>query len=304
MKKLMKFLPILFLFSCTDLRVLTRLHKAPDEKEKEPIYIDDEAFPISYTSFGIPLIPIMLNEEVFPLLLDFGNSGDIQITNAISDRVMFEEIGEIATYWSDGSARGRIKRIKLAKISVFGDIYENVDCTLADWKIYSSLPFDGAIGLNYFMKKRITIDYVNDEFRISSKGLSGGSREAAALNGVRLEEPPDYFMSGIFVKGRVNGSDTIIYFDTGSSHSFIDRKMLDRDRIKKGLRNYDVSRQVSVVIGGTSFEVEGVRLSDDLEFQEYPYTVGFEIGADLLRNCIITVDRTEGSGYLMLEGPF
>lgn len=59
---------------------------------------------------------------------------------------------------ADGSRRGVSSRIRVRSMSVLGKVFENAVGGLSDWKMFSSDAFDGTVGLDFFLDRRLTLD--------------------------------------------------------------------------------------------------------------------------------------------------
>jgi hypothetical protein len=89
-------------------------------------------------------------------MLDSGTASGPVITDhapAIPHRI--EERHEAPK--ADGSHRGESMAIRVDAMSVLGKTFLDGSGILADWRMCSSEPLDGAVGLDFFLDRRVTI---------------------------------------------------------------------------------------------------------------------------------------------------
>lgn len=278
----------LFLASCSNLQVKPR----DDAGEFDAVaygYTAEDESDIKLNGFHIPLIPVKINDYTTWLELDFGCSGPITVTTNIQDNIRYSVTGEQNSYWSDGRVRGTIRNIVVDDISLYDRKYANHACVLADWRMYSSLPFNGLVGLRYFSDRRITIDYGNRKLYVSTTGLPDSLKESSGAAIIPLIPPPEHFPSGIFIPGKINGHDTVVYIDSGSSETSIN---------KKYFRTTPAS--IELELGGQAYTVGKFHEDGNLEFRDFRKDIGIALGSDFLKGCVITIDRAQGNAHMIL----
>lgn len=274
--------------SCSNLKVDVR----GTSNEFDPIeygYSDDDAREIKLNLFNIPEVPVAINDYETWLELDFGSANPVTLTSKIREKIDYSVIATQNTYWSDGRVRGSVDKITVGNLSLYGESHSNQECVLADWRIYSTFPFNGLLGLQFFLDKRISIDYVNKKMYVSKRCLPATPRFSSGATVVPLIDPPEYFPSGIFIPGRINGHDTIVYIDSGNSETAINGKFFRT-----------LPKQINLELGGQPFAIENYHVTESIEFQNYRNDIGIVLGSDFLRHCAITIDRAEGNKQLIL----
>lgn len=252
-------------------------------------YTPDDENKIKLNVFHMPLVPVKINDYNTWLVLDFGSSGCITLTTHIKDKIEFSINGEQNSYWSDGRIRGKIQNITVDSISFHDIRLSNHQCVLADWKMYSSLPLNGLIGLQYFIDQRITIDYKNRKLYLSNSCIPAAIKESSNSLILPLIMPPKHFMSGVFVQGKINGNNTIVYIDSGNSKTSINKKYF-RSKPKS----------INLELGNQIFKISNFKEENNIEFQDFRKDIGIVLGSDFLKDSVITIDRTQGNNQMIL----
>jgi hypothetical protein len=234
-----------------------------------------------------PFIPILINGKEVSIMFDTGNSQGLALTTAISDKFDYEVTGTSTTRNADGSYRGDIQLIKIKKINIFGEEYSNVNSSISDWQLYSSEKFNGLLGLEYFRNKIVTLDYKNNKIAITDKEidykkLNTGKYIIIPLIKSSLANRSDI----LYFQGEVNGEKSIIYLDTGYSHSFIDLK---------GNNNSKNDNTAQVKLGDKQYQFKNLRCQGIKRGESFEYPVKLVIGSDILKSndFVITIDMIQ-----------
>ena len=263
-------------------------------------YDDGEVKPLYLSATTCPEVEVRLNDKPFHLGFDFGCSKGFQITTAIEKRVDYTVLEETNTYHADGTMRGKVSRIKVDSLEVFGDRYEDQQGTLADWRIFSSLPYEGLIGLEYFAGCRFTLDYRRQRLGLTRRPLPDVVRESNDYEFVGLLDPPDYHKYGVYVLGQVNGVECVIHIDTGSSKTMVDPVALTPAQ-KAEVDGRTCSTELPASLGGFAFTIRGFRVDQIRHPSPHRCPVRMGIGSDLLKHLVITIDRTENKNLLIIH---
>lgn len=253
-------------------------------------YTQDEIYPLALALNNIPLVTVKINETPIEVFFDTGNSHGLGLTTATEGRIAYKVIKTIRSTWPDGSFRGESKLTTISSLNVFGDVYKNVEVVLSDWKMYSNLKFNGMLGLRYFRNKRVTLDYQNKKIAVSSKHLPNAALQNSHDIVVLLLNPPERYRDLIYLIGKVNGIETVIYLDTGSSASFIDPRMLDKNDISKENKRF-ISKDIKFSINGLDFVVSRMRVKEFRRGMNFKYPVRARLGSDVLKDFLITIDK-------------
>ncbi len=233
-----------------------------------------------------PSIPVKIGDKEVKLGFDTGNSNSIFLTTAIAEKVEYDVTGKSTQYNSDGTYRGDSLSILLKNITIFGEEYSNINSTISDWKMYSDFKFNGTVGLKFFNKKIITLDYKNKKIAISDNSIDYNKLEKdnyIILPLIKSNASNEGDL--IFFEGDVNGKKSTIYLDTGSSHSFVN------------LEDNNKTTVTEVTLGGELFEFKRIRKSE-IEFSgSFEYPLRLAINSDILKsnNFVITIDKIQNN---------
>jgi hypothetical protein len=263
-------------------------------------YSQDEQYPITLDAdFSIPNIPVNFDDESYPFVFDFGNSGNITLTTAIAPFVDFKITDTTYTYTPDGQIRGQMYQIEVSEFITLNRHFSDEAGSLSDWSIYSSFPFNGLIGLKYLDGRCFTLSYPRKVLAISDQSVMP-EIETSQASIIQLEQ---YEMHpyGIHFKGCVNGRNAIIYLDTGKSHSAVNQSLFQPDDIFSDKSGSFFGGTVEITMGYKTFEIYYPRVKNTGRDIESELPVGIEIGSDILQYFLLTVDRTDGQNLLIIH---
>jgi hypothetical protein len=271
-----------------------------DDHEILKNYSPEEKHQLIFSNvFSIPEVMVNFNGNEYPLHFDFGNSGNINITTAIADSIKYYNTDTINTYTPNGKIRGQVYRIVIPEFKTLKQSYSNETGILSDWSIYSTKPFNGLIGLKYIYNKCFTLSYTTKTLAVSNKSiLSKLTKDKYELIQLEHFKMHPY---GIHFKGKINNQDAIIYLDTGKSHSAINRSMVPRDKIISDKSGSFFKGSVNIEIGGKSFIIHYPRVKNTNRNINSNLPVGIEIGSDILKHILLTVDRTDNKNLLIIH---
>ena len=261
------------------------------EWTKQLDYRPDEIHPIRLQINFIPLVEVKVNDSPLWVKFDTGCSTGFSLTSAVEEMITHNVTGTSKERNPDGSYRGETTLATIDSLEVFGDKFVPVETSFTDWRIFSTLKFNGLLGLKYFEDKRVTLDYKTRKIGVSKRPFLYEENKDDAMAVVPLLEATGSQADLIYVFGKVRGRPSVIYLDTGSSASFIDPRVLDSTDIKKGKRHL-LAENIDMSIGDMDFTVKQLRVQkqkrEGANF-EYPQTV--KLGSDVLRNFLITIDK-------------
>ncbi len=256
-------------------------------------YRKDELYPIKIQVNSIPLVEVKVNGSPFWVKFDTGCSPGFSLTSAVENTIEHKVTGKSTQRNPDGSYRGETTLATIASLEVFGVMYAPVKTSFTDWRIFSTLKFNGLLGLKYFKDKRITIDYKQRIIGITDRPLVYDNLEEYKGAAVPLLQATGGQADLIYVVGQIRGQPAVIYLDTGSSASFIDPSVLDASEIKKGKR-YLFTENVEMSIGGFPFTVKQLRVQEQRRGVKFEYPQIVKLGSDVIRNFLITIDKITG----------
>jgi len=222
--------------------------------------------------------------------LDTGCSTGFSLTSAVEGKIEHTVTGKSTERNPDGSYRGETTLATVASLEVFGETYAPVETSFSDWRIFSTMKFNGLLGLKYFKNKRVTIDYKKKKIGITDRPLGYTSIKRFSGAVVPLMEASGSQADLIYILGRIKGQATVIYLDTGSSASFIDPSMLDESEIKKGKR-YLLATNVEMSIGDLPFTVKQLRVQEQRRGVNFEYPQTIKLGSDVIKDFLITIDK-------------
>jgi hypothetical protein len=173
---------------------------------------------------------------------------------------------------------------------VLGSVFKDVAGSLSDWRMFSSEPFDGTVGLDFFQDRRLTLDYRARKVGATDTPLPErlDPKRYATLD---LVDPPKPQGHILYARAVVNRREAIVYFDTGHNVSFIDPRFVE------GLAGIELPgkfkmfrRAVPVELGGRTFFVDDVRESPIDRGPGLNRPVAMILGSEVLSRFVITID--------------
>jgi hypothetical protein len=253
-------------------------------------YSREQVYPLSFTTPGCPLIEVDISGVKMPLMLDSGTARGFVITDhapPVPHRVT--ERSEALN--ADGSHRGESFQIAVDRMAVLGKVFENASGSLSDWRMFSSEPFNGTVGLDFFLDRRFTLDYNFAEVAVSTSPLPEklDRKRYAYLD---LIDAPRSQGNVLYARGSVSGHDVLVYFDTGYNVSFIDPQYAgDFVRTVRPGMKFSVFREgVPLQLGGHTFVLNDLREDTINRGAGFELPVALVLGSDVLSRLITTVD--------------
>ncbi len=271
-----------------------------NETEILDLYSPNEIHTLSFENvFSVPEIIVNFKNQAFPFSLDFGSSGNITITTALTNLIQYQVTDTINTYTPDGQIRGQGFKILIPSFKIFDSYYHNEEASLMDWSIYATHPFNGMVGLKYFNNNCITLSYKSKFFAVSSISILS----KLFINNSDFITLENYSMHpyGVHFKGKVNNEDVIVYFDTGKSASFVHSGLLPNHKIATDKSGTYYQGTVEIAFGKMSFEIYYPRVKDVKRSIDSSLPVGIEVGSDILKYFLLTIDRTDNKNVLIIH---
>ncbi len=249
--------------------------------------------------FSIPEVMVYFKEKKYPFQFDFGNSGNITITTNICDSIEYHITDTIFTYTPDGKIRGQVISVIITEFKTLNQSFVGEIGTLSDWTIFSTNPFNGLVGLKYLDNKCFTLSYPRKILAVSNHSIVPELKNGQ-IDTIHMEY---YKMHpfGVHFKGRVNDQAAIIYFDTGKSHSAINQNLVPSEKIVSDKSGAFYNGTVNIEIGGRSFSIYYPRVKNTSRNIESNLPVGIEIGSDILKYLLLTIDRTNNQNLLIIH---
>ncbi len=252
-------------------------------------YRSDQLYPLFLGSTGCPLVQVDVAGTAVSLLFDTGAARGFLLTNH-APRVPYAVRGRSEELNADGSHRGESLDIQVDSISVLGEAFHRVSGSVSDWQLFSSEPFDGAVGLDFFRTRRVTLDYTAGKIGVTALPIQK-SLDARRYVALTLVEPPESQGKVLYARARVNGLDAIVYFDTGTNVSFIDPAFaVGLARVQRPGRFPMFREHVPVEFAGRAFTFEDLRETPIRRGTNFDAPVALVLGSDILSQFIVTID--------------
>jgi hypothetical protein len=298
-------------FSCASLGVAQMTKASVSSTPLKPIpisqwardlvYDKSNVYPLSIDSTGCPSIDVNVSGVNVSLTLDSGTARGFLITD-YAPKAPYHVEGPVEELNPDGSHRGESYRIRVETISVLGHVFKDVRGTLTDWRMFSSEPFNGTVGFDFFLDRRLTLDYRSRKVATTTASLP----EKLSSNGyvtVDLIDPPKSHGHVLYARARVNQREAIVYLDTGLSVSFIDPGFTEGLSHIERPGRFTVFREgVPLELGGRTFIIDDLRENAIRRGPGFDRPIALELGSDILSRFVVTIDiRTKKLILAMAE---
>ncbi len=252
-------------------------------------YRETNIYPLALSSVGCPFVEAEITGIKLSLMLDTGTARGLVITTN-APTVPHRVEGSEEQLNADGSHRGESLNIRIKKISVLGEAFNDVPGTLADWQMFSSEPFNGTVGLDFFLDRRVTLDYRSRTVATTASPLPQALDHNRYLS-ADLVDPPKSQGHILYARAKVNGRDAIIYFDTGYNVSFISPEFAEGlARVERPGKFKIFREHVPVQLGGHKFILDELRESPISRGAGFDPPVALVLGSDVLSRFIVTID--------------
>lgn len=272
----------------------------PTDFEITENYNTYKTYSLTYNNiFGIPEVEVKFQNNSYPLKFDFGNNHNIIITSELKKSVEYNFIDSSFTYNPDGSIRDKVLKIIIPYFNIFDKDYYNEESVLVDWKTFSTNPFNGLIGLKYLADKSFTLDIKSKHLLVSSESIVDkiDNNKAVTIDLLNFA----YHPYGIHFIGKINNTKRIIYFDTGKSHTALNRDLFPNEKILTDKSGSFYDGKVNISFGKINFDIEYPRVKSLKRNIENNYEMGIEIGIDILKYFLISVDRTNNKNTMIIH---
>jgi len=119
---------------------------------------------------GTPLVQVKVAGARMELLLDTGTARGFMLTDR-APSVRCRVVKRVVERDASGRPRGESEAIRVDSLEVLGTTFADVEGTRSDWRMFSSAPFAGTVGLDYFKERRLTLDYASLTAAVSDAPL-------------------------------------------------------------------------------------------------------------------------------------
>ena len=252
-------------------------------------YKNTDLHPLTLNTLGCPFVDVEIGGVKVSLMFDTGTSRGFVVTNhapafPYQIRERQEELN------ADGSHRGESLGIFVKALSVLGQKFNNVSGSLSDWRMFSSEPFNGTVGLDFFMDRRVTLDYRARRVATTAAALPE-KLDPKRYVVVDLVAPPKSQGHILYARARVNRREATVYFDTGYNVSFIDPGFAEGlARIERQGRFKVFRKEVPIDLGGQTFALDELREDPINRGAGFDPPVALTLGSDILSRLVITID--------------
>jgi hypothetical protein len=252
-------------------------------------YEQTQIYPMTLAASGCPFVDVSVSGVQVSLMLDSGTARGLVITNSAPPVSHVVEKREEQLN-ADGSHRGESLGIRVKTLSVLGKVFTDVPRSLTDWRMFASEPFNGTVGLDFFLDRRLTLDYRSRKVGASTAPLPGKLDQDRYLS-VDLIDPPESQGHILYARAKVNGRESIVYFDTGYNVSFISPDFVDGlTRVERPGKFKVFRERVPLELGGHSFILDELRESAISRGTGLDLPVALVLGSDILAHFIVTID--------------
>ena len=265
-------------------------------------YRKDQCYPVSLGVTGCPFADIELSGVKVSLMLDTGTSRGLVITTS-APTIPHRAVGRSEELNADGSHRGNSSSIGIEAARVLGKTFTNVSGSLSDWRMFSSVPFNGTIGLDFFLDRRLTLDYRSK--RVATSNLPFPEKlDRKRYISLDLVDPPKSQGHILYARCMVNGREALLYLDTGYNVSFIDPDFTEGlARVERSGRFRVFRKGVPVDLDGRTFIFNDLREDPIRRGSGLERPVALILGSDILSRFIISVDLRVKRMILALAEP-
>jgi hypothetical protein len=252
-------------------------------------YRQTQLYALTLNSLGCPFVDVEFAGTKVPLMLDTGTARGFVLTNEVPP-VPHRIEGRHEELNADGSHRGESLSIRVESVEIIGEVFRDVTGSLSDWRMFSSEPFNGTVGLDFFLNRRLTLDYRSGRVGTTPMPLPEKLDHKRYVS-VDLVDPPKSQGHILYARARVNRHEAIVYFDTGYNVSFIDPGFAEGlSRIDRPGKFGIFRNGVPMELGGQTFIFDDLRESPIRRGAGFDTPVAMVLGSDLLSRFVVTID--------------
>jgi len=259
-------------------------------------YEDNEIHKLTFYSMGnrsCPEIPIQIDNNIFKLMFDTGCGTGVQFTDAVEDKIDYALLEKTETLNRDGSHHGWNKGMKINEMKVFGEQFNNITTSIADWSMSSSSKLNGLIGLCYFDSKVITLDYTGHRIGIRSTQIDYTNLDEAKYVVLPLYKTTSKGQQDLlFFEAEYNNQPIIVYLDTGKNYSYLYNPDCSSSIGDMPTKHLDIPLK----IGGLELTLKDItEVNDIAQAKGLPYSTMIELNSDQIWKCklLVTIDLIE-----------
>jgi predicted aspartyl protease len=238
---------------------------------------------------GTPLVQVSVGGARMALLLDTGTARGFMLTDR-APSVRYHVLEHVVERDASGRPRGQSEAIRVDSLEVLGMTFADVEGTRSDWRMFSSAPFVGTVGLDFFKDRRLTLDYASLTAAVSAAPLPD-SLDARHYLVLDLIDPPEGQGHILYVRGVVNGRRAIVHLDTGYSASWVDSAFARwLPRADWPGASYPVRLGAVLDLGGSTFVLDDLREQAIQRGPGLDGPVALSLGSDFLSRFVLTID--------------
>lgn len=257
-------------------------------------YSDEEIYDLELNLAGCPIIPITTGENEIWISFDTGTSANLSLTTMVEKDLNYTLIGQTEELNRDGSHRGWSKSVLIDGFSMFGTNFTDVEAQIADWEMYSSIPLNGTIGLDYFASKIITLDYIGQKIAVTDRALNYSSLDPDKYVVIPLIKSHDDSMENLlFFEATHNGAPVSVYLDTGKNYSYLYDPSSAYNPGESGPGM--IKSDISIMIGDMELPLQEIFHVNLAQVSDLPNPLMIELNSDQIKknNLLITIDLIE-----------
>lgn len=265
--------------------------KKPNQKllqwQERYKYKGKDIYKINIDGEGLPHVDVLVNNRNLDMVFDTGNMKGMIIELDKARQLRLPRIDNWNGIDYEINSVGKFSVFSTNSVIVFSREWDNE-------RIYESRKeyLNGSIGPRYLVGKRFTIDYKN---RVLAVADTLGNVEYKNVKLLPLFVNDEY-PGMIIVKGKVNGHEVLIQFDTSKSRTRIDPRLISIIGCERTDDGYIID---NIKIGDYEFTVPNAIEKNFKSLDgKYSEPVLLSVGADIISRVVLTVDY--GSNQVIL----
>ena len=254
-------------------------------------YQKEEIYDLSLDNLGCPTIPISIEGSKFPFTFDTGCSSGLLLTSSLEGKIDYTLLGQTEQLNRDGSHRGWSKSVLLKEFTVFGKEHTQIETTLADWNMFSSVRFNGLIGLEYFLSQVVTLDYTGRKIAVTNHPIDYSKLDMKKYVVLPLYQSTQRGLKNLlFFEATLSGEPVTVYLDTGKNHSYLhnENSVFRVGPEEPGM----LKKDVTLLLDNMELPLSGLTEVNLAQADDFAYPIMVELNSDQIQKnrLLITLD--------------
>lgn len=254
-------------------------------------YQKEEIYDLSLDNLGCPAIPISIEGNKFPFTFDTGCSSGLLLTSSLEGKIDYTLLGQTEQLNRDGSHRGWSKSVLLKEFTAFGKEHTQIETTLADWNMFSSVRFNGLIGLEYFLSQVVTLDYTGRKIAVTNRPIDYSKLDMKKYVVLPLYQSTQRGLKNLlFFEATLSGEPVTVYLDTGKNHSYLhnENSVFRVGPEEPGM----LKKDVTLLLDNMELPLSGLTEVNLAQADDFAYPIMIELNSDQIQKnrLLITLD--------------